>query len=1034
MQRASGDTIPNKESNFMSDSETQSETDSKTETNAEVEAGDEHEDEQIVTKGPITQPEPDSRLRKIAQSTPLHNSAVGSGEYTGTQAEIGVTKAYRDEYAVQRDDGALLAAIRVTPAPMATKDNEAWRKTVDSLARILAAEVDYHCQWFNPMKSVDYESRRQQYETRAQELHNLGSLHRRDAYHILADICSERAETVGVLQESTMSREYYIVVAAEAEEAVVSLDDDAGLASVPILGSIITQRRLSDQSESEEHVQDLLNTLDTRVHDLARSIRTLEGIQTHPIPSSEFSRVLADYYRGEDVYSYQDFTSLIREAPVPSVDDPSDAEYGGSFDHVSAYDKTGTGRQSQRQQSQPRATADGGAALPDDIPAHLNSGATANIATDEEEFERHYKTRLSPDELDKRAADELVIDRDWHSMTLCIRDWPDRPPLGMLEDVLNFDEPGVRVTTSTHIEGLDINSERRRLKSTEQSLRMKAEDAEESDSPFADRRRREHEAVQDVKEAIEEADAGLFATNTYIELRAPTKDLVEDSARQLKSRLKELNATLKPMSHNHDTGYRTVAPVVDDTGYESVKMTGDGLAALIPWTSHNLIEPGGVEVGTHGDRCEPTILDLMNRDTGYNLGLFGNIGSGKSTTLKQLLLRLKLTNEEYTLVMTDPLQEFAGMCEAFRGDRIVIGGDTSINPLRIEPTPEDKLSEIGSETPFKDANRRFISFIETYYGLENLDLGKKRGVWQIAAKRAYRTAGITRDPDTHGNESPTLADVLDVLYDIVNNPDDYVNAAIDEDEDAVSDLKERAIAIVNSDIGPFAEGGAYHHLTGPTNIDISDSDVVYLDLQRYEGEQKTGLMMQLLVSQIYEQAKVSSEPTIMAMDESHYMLKNSSDLAFLKQAVRHSRHHDLSLMFSTQTVSEFFHSTEGGEDELTENAKVIIDHMSVKIYHYLQEMDEDWADELGLSKNEMEYIQDADPGNESRGYSEALLSVNKEGSYPIRVEMHDSLNPKEFALIEYDPSDYDGSLTEYLQERIEGTEDRASPETEWSWT
>lgn len=985
---------------------------STTTTAADSESSDNYEqdtDEELVTKAPIEQPTPDSRLRRLVKNTPL-----GPDEYEGTQAETGVTNAYTNECAVQREDGALLGAIRVRPANMATKDEETWRKTVADLARTLAAEVDYHAQWFNAMRSVDYESRRQTYLDRAHELRQQANLHRRTEYQILADICEERAQTVDILQETTMTREFYIIVAVEPEEAVVALDDDEGLTSIPTIGEIITQRRLAEQRGSDEHLRDLLDTLDSRVNSMAQAIRTIDGITTQPITSVEYSQVIADYYRGEDIHSYADFTALIRETPVPALDaeDGPDPEYTVSYDHL---DRGVEGR---------AASADGGS-MPV-APPDLNSdgNATANIALTEDDLTHHYRTRLAPSELDARPADHIVLDREWCSMTLVIRDWPDRPPLGMLEDILNYDQPGVRVTVSTHFEGLDIGDERRRLKSTVQSLGQKRRSAEERGSPLEEKRRREYEAARDVKESIENTDAGLFATNTYIELRAPSQELIDEAARQLKSRLKELNANVKPFSYAHDTGYKTVAPLARDTGYDPVKMLGDGLAALIPWTSHNLIEPGGVELGTHADRCEPTVMDLMNRDTGYNVGIFGTIGSGKTTTLKELLMRLKLTNDECTLVMTDPLEEFAGMCEVFRGKRIVIGGETSINPLHIEQTPEEKLSEVGASTPFKDANRRFISFIETFCDLENLDLGRKRGVWQIAGKQAYRNAGITRDPATHDSESPTLADVLDVLYDIINTPEDYVNAAIDEDEDAISDLKSRAIAIVNSDIGPFEEGGVYHHLTGPTDIDISESDVLYLDLQRYEGEQKTGLMMQLLVSQIYEQAKISPDPTIMAMDESHYMLKNSTDLAFLKQAIRHSRHHDLSMMFSTQSVGEFFADQEDGSTELTNDAKIIIDNMSVQIFHYLKEMNEEWAEEFGLSQNEMEYIQEADPGKEAAGYAEALLSVDKQGSYPIKVEMNRDLNPLEFALNQYDPSEHSEDLEAYLKAQTTG----------WSWT
>lgn len=96
--------------------------------------------------------------------------------------------------------------------------------------------------------------------------------------------------------------------------------------------------------------------------------------------------------------------------------------------------------------------------------------------------------------------------------------------------------------------------------------------------------------------------------------------------------------------------------------------------------------------------------------------------------MSELLLRLKLKNPEIDLAVIDPLQEFAGLCKLFDGDRIIIGGDTAINPMHIEPTPPEKLDEIGRSTPYKDAVRRSVEFIETYYRLENRDLGKKRGV------------------------------------------------------------------------------------------------------------------------------------------------------------------------------------------------------------------------------------------------------------------------------------------------------------------
>jgi hypothetical protein len=230
------------------------------------------------------------------------------------------------------------------------------------------------------------------------------------------------------------------------------------------------------------------------------------------------------------------------------------------------------------------------------------------------------------------------------------------------------------------------------------------------------------------------------------------------------------------------------------------------------------------------------------------------------------------------------------------------------------------------------------------------------------------------------------------------------------------DREDRVVSILNNDVEPFRENGKYEHLTRPTELDFEQNDLLYLDLQRQEASSgEKGLMMQLLVNQIYEHAKASEHPTLMPIDESHYMLRQAADLEFLKQAVRHSRHYDLSIMFSTQTVSEFFAKSDEGEIELTENAEVIINNMSVQVFHYLKEMNAEWAAELGLSDAEMQYIREAEPGDKEIGYAQALLRIDKEGCFPIKVEMSNDLNPREFALIQYDPSTHGEDLEAYLR-------------------
>jgi len=106
---------------------------------------------------------------------------------------------------------------------------------------------------------------------------------------------------------------------------------------------------------------------------------------------------------------------------------------------------------------------------------------------------------------------------------------------------------------------------------------------------------------------------------------------------------------------------------------------------------------------------------------------------------------------------------------------------------------------------------------------------------------------------------------------------------------------------------------------------------------------------------------------------------------------RHHRHHDLSIRLVTQTVDEFFQHVE---------SEAILDQCAVKQFHRLNGMDEEWANEFGLNYAQMRYVQDAVPGNEDAGFSEALVGVDGEWR-GIKVEAM----PKEKQVIDFDPTE-----------------------------
>lgn len=105
-------------------------------------------------------------------------------------------------------------------------------------------------------------------------------------------------------------------------------------------------------------------------------------------------------------------------------------------------------------------------------------------------------------------------------------------------------------------------------------------------------------------------------------------------------------------------------------------------------------------------------------------------------------------------------------------------------------------------------------------------------------------------------------------------------------------------------------------------------------------------------------------------------MNDATSLDFLETAVRHSRHYDLSLHFISQT---------GGEFALTPAAQTIANLCSMTLIHRVDEEADKLAEWFGLSEREVSWVRTAKAGNDEDGFSEALLGIDEEGWFPLRV-------------------------------------------------
>jgi len=614
-----------------------------------------------------------------------------------------------------------------------------------------------------------------------------------------------------------------------------------------------------------------------------------------------------------------------------------------------------------------------------------------------DDISESHKTVTAPGavEWETRA---VRVGEQW-TTTLYIANYADYPNDGYLSDL--FEMTDVQFDLTAHITPKNQERARNELQDIADDLQVDADLEQSIRSAYLQERANEAAATY---KAVENG-ANVFDQGMFITVRADKKEELRDAVQTVKSALRDDPANLTPKTAicRQDFALQSAAPIGDNEFGRTSIALGGAVGALLS-SPHNatILEEGGVEFGIHKDNQSPVVIDPFARDNGYAMFTVGDTGSGKSFSSKQNFIRSIEQSKDRIGIILEPLNNWAGVSEALDAKRITVGGTLGLNPLEIRETPEHVQRAMGEDaSPFNEKLDDAMSFLTNFFALRGISLGDRRTTLELALKRAYQRKGIIDDISTHSNPSPTIRDMMDVFEDMVDDPEEFV---VRSDEEA-GKIKEDATWLLDQ-LRPFEDDGRHANLGQASDFDIRDEKVIYLDLAQQEGsvDSSTALTMQLLISLVYERAKVSDKEVVFYIDEARYIMQDAASLAFLETVFRHHRHHDLSIRLVTQTVDEFFEHAE---------SEAILDQCAVKQFHRLDGMDEAWADEFGLNYAQMRFVQDAVPGNEDAGFSEALVGVDGEWR-GIQVKAM----PKEKEVIDFEP-------TEQRRDSLPGTDENA---------
>lgn len=589
-------------------------------------------------------------------------------------------------------------------------------------------------------------------------------------------------------------------------------------------------------------------------------------------------------------------------------------------------------------------------------------------------IDEHHRNLISPQLITPEPTKLQFGDR--HVRTIFINKWNEHPQVGFLKEV--FTETNVVNDISLHISPYRSEEAEKELQEQVESARQVVNG--DSGSQFTRReKQKEQEQTIQLYESFKDSDAVLFDVSMYITIRGDSEKELEEATDEIMKALKSNPAFCHPEipKKNQLNAFKSVNPVLNDELGYSNKMLGAGIATMYPFSTTSFIEKNGVDMGIHSGNDSPVIVNRFEgRDTGYNQLTFGKIGSGKSFATKLEILRTYASRSDTKIIMLDPLEGFTSVNLALGGQHIEVGGKLGLNPMEIHYIPPEKRTEQAD--PYGITKSKVLGFFERYYNARGSALSEiknGRGVLERAIDKAYKRKGIKpNDLESHKNESPTVLDVKEVLEEISEDP----KQAIDMEGTAYTKKFEDAAADLLISFSQFEEGGEYRNLAMKNEVNIKENDVNYIDLKQREASSKTGLMMHLLLHEVYEEAQRTDKKLLFAIDEAHMLLDNAESLDYLEHVVRHSRHYDMSINFITQNIQDFFQNdqTKG----IAQLCSILRMHRTESGMHEGSEL----AKTLELGPKELNFIRTATPGG-SHGFSEALIGISEEGFIPAYV-------------------------------------------------
>lgn len=202
----------------------------------------------------------------------------------------------------------------------------------------------------------------------------------------------------------------------------------------------------------------------------------------------------------------------------------------------------------------------------------------------------------------------------------------------------------------------------------------------------------------ELRDDLEHNGDRLVDSLMIVDVSADSREQLDQTVRDVTAAIDGQSCAAETLAYMQVEGLNAVLPLGNPLPPMRRTLTTSSAAILVPFTSQELFEPGGVFHGANARTGNPVVIDRTQGMNGNGFVL-GTTGSGKSQAAKNEITQIYLTRPDDDLIVIDPEREFTPLCTGLGGDRVEIGESSRahINALDIEYEDDSEGDPIRSK-------------------------------------------------------------------------------------------------------------------------------------------------------------------------------------------------------------------------------------------------------------------------------------------------------------------------------------------------